>query len=171
MVALYKEKVQQDTKQKEAALLVAGRGQVDLMSSMKIARERREKQELEAAQAKAKVQSSGITCAFCSQMCGRDLKSCAEANGGRKALKTLIRSLETPGPEPPGQALDARLDLLYTCYTAVSWFLLAFSTPGRGADSIAVAQSLEVIFSPAEISLNSSRKTTYRPSIPSETFV
>ncbi|KAK8858724.1 hypothetical protein IAR55_002953 [Kwoniella newhampshirensis] len=45
-------------------------------------------------QAQAQPQLSDKICPFCEIQCGRDIKSCVEAHGGRKLLKAKIRQLQ-----------------------------------------------------------------------------
>lgn len=56
-------------------------------------------------------------CAFCGTRCGNGLRKCAEQNGGRKALKALIRKLADEGKGAPA---SDRLEQLYEIYEGVS---------------------------------------------------
>ena len=57
------------------------------------------------------------TCVFCEKPCGNDARTCAENNGGRKALKTAIRALVNA---EGGAAPSTRLEELYKLYEKVS---------------------------------------------------
>jgi len=59
------------------------------------------------------------TCPMCRKVCGLDLRTCAERNGGRKGLKDRIRSLHANG-NSGGDGITA----LYEVYQAVSLVLL-----------------------------------------------
>jgi len=59
------------------------------------------------------------TCPMCRKICGLDLRTCAERNGGRKGLKDRIRSLHAIG-NSGGDGITA----LYEVYQAVSLVLL-----------------------------------------------
>jgi len=59
------------------------------------------------------------TCPMCRKLCGLDLRTCAERNGGRKGLKDRIRSLHANG-NSGGDGITA----LYEVYQAVSLVLL-----------------------------------------------
>jgi hypothetical protein len=66
------------------------------------------------------------SCPFCDAPCGRTSRECAEGNGGRKALKDLIRALdkerehgEVVSPERLKRR-EIRMGKLYDCYQAVS---------------------------------------------------
>jgi len=64
--------------------------------------------------------SSVKFCASCGKPCGRTVRDCAEAHGGRKALKDKIRQLEAM--EVGDKAADAKHDIaqeLYQCYSTV----------------------------------------------------
>jgi hypothetical protein len=51
--------------------------------------------------------------------CGRNLKGCTETFGGRKALKTKIRELQSNG-KVNDVVNEMRLDQLFTLYGEVS---------------------------------------------------
>lgn len=59
--------------------------------------------------------AQGETCPMCRKLCGLDLRTCAERNGGRKGLKDRIRKLNADG-NVGGNALTA----LYEVYQTVS---------------------------------------------------
>jgi hypothetical protein len=54
-------------------------------------------------------------CAFCQKACGRNLKRCAEENGGRKAVKALLRSMDNDD-----DADEERSERLFELYKSVS---------------------------------------------------
>ena len=67
-------------------------------------------------------------CAFCGLTCGRVIRECAEAHGGRKALKDKIRELESE--RAAGNAADSLQDAiaqLFVGYLQVSWAGLILS--------------------------------------------
>ena len=57
-------------------------------------------------------------CAFCQKACGRNLKRCAEENGGRKAVKALLRSMDNDD-----DADEERSEMLFELYKSVSSLL------------------------------------------------
>jgi len=59
--------------------------------------------------------AQGKNCPMCRKLCGFDLRTCAEKNGGRKGLKDRIRKLNADG-NVGGNALTA----LYEVYQTVS---------------------------------------------------
>jgi hypothetical protein len=63
-----------------------------------------------------------MTCPMCRKVCGLDLRTCAEKNGGRKGLKDRIRKLNADG-NGGGDAITA----LYEAYQAVSLFLIVLA--------------------------------------------
>jgi hypothetical protein len=60
-------------------------------------------------------------CPMCSELCGLDLRTCAENHGGRKGLKDRIRKMTAQG-HSSGDGITA----LYETYQAVSLFFIAF---------------------------------------------
>lgn len=64
------------------------------------------------------------TCAFCGAQCGSSsLRACAEARGGRKALKALIRQLDDDRDswqDDVKSEMHARMGKLYDLYQSVS---------------------------------------------------
>lgn len=72
-----------------------------------------DRQEKELRQAKSQI------CAFCQTQCGQpDIRACAEANGGRTALKAAIRKINADLER--GIRDDERLTRLYEVYQNVS---------------------------------------------------
>ena len=67
--------------------------------------------------------AQGKTCPMCRKLCGLDLRTCAERNGGRKGLKDRIRKLNADG-NVGGNALTA----LYEVYQTVSIPVLCIGT-------------------------------------------
>jgi hypothetical protein len=68
------------------------------------------------------VAAQDMTCPMCRTLCGLDLRTCAERNGGRKGLKDRIRKLSADG-NGGGDAITA----LYEAYQAVSLFLIVLA--------------------------------------------
>ena len=67
--------------------------------------------------------SQSHPCAFCETACGRTIRSCAELNGGRKALKGKIKELENArmAARTEGEASRAKalVEELYDSYLKV----------------------------------------------------
>jgi hypothetical protein len=63
--------------------------------------------------------SEEALCAFCQEMCGLSTRACAEAHGGRPALKRLIRQLS----DEEGDESTERSEELYAVYKNVRAFL------------------------------------------------
>ena len=64
-------------------------------------------------------------CAFCDQLCGLTIRQCAEVNGGRRALKRMVRGLEelrNAGRLP--EELKSTLKRLFDAYVRVSEAML-----------------------------------------------
>lgn len=60
-------------------------------------------------------------CPFCGEECGINIRECVTGKGGRKALKDVIRKLNT-GFEKGSPIDEKRLETLYEVYQAVSCF-------------------------------------------------
>ena len=58
-----------------------------------------------------------VICLFCQTTCGRSIKDCARAHGGRPALTSLLRKIPDDGHEEP------RAAALYELYQAVRFSL------------------------------------------------
>jgi hypothetical protein len=76
--------------------------------------------------APAPVPVTAQKCPYCQKTCGRSIRECAEAYGGRRSLKKLLRILGVGNADEPvvaaglSPAQEARKDALFAAYAAVS---------------------------------------------------
>ncbi|EIW67685.1 hypothetical protein TREMEDRAFT_64279 [Tremella mesenterica DSM 1558] len=62
------------------------------------------------------ITSPGAVCPFCETLCGRTVRHCAEAHGGRKKLKNRIKQLQSIETTEAQPRVRPMLDALFLCY-------------------------------------------------------